>query len=171
MKTLANLALFQIGWFASVLGAAQGHPFAGPLVVGIAIAIHLRWFGTKREALLILASAAFGTVAESALSLTGLVSYRSDPVPSWLCPPWITAMWANFAMTLRHSLRWLEGRWFLGWLLGAAAGPLAYVAGSRLGAIELLDAIPALSILASVWAGALIALPLLSRKIARSTSR
>jgi hypothetical protein len=149
---LANAVLFHIGWFASVLGAATGHPFAGPIVVALLLVAHLRLFGTRREAILILASAALGALAESALGLTGWLSYRSHPGPSWLCPPWIVAMWVNFGMTLRHSLRWLEGRRAFAALIGGFFGPFAYVAGSRLGAIELVQPGPALIALGVVWA-------------------
>lgn len=162
MKILANVLLFHIGWFASVLGAAQDRPYLGPAVVGIALAIHLCLFGTRRELLLILASAALGTIAESAFARTGFASYRADPLPPWLCPPWISAMWANFAMTLRHSLRWLEARPFLALVVGAAAGPLAYLAGARLGAIAFHDPAPAILFLAALWATALAALLRLS---------
>ena len=159
MKLLGNVALFQIGWLASVLGAAQDRPFLGPIVVSIVVAIHLRSLGTKGEGLLILASALLGTTAESVLASTGTLSYHADPPPLWLCPPWITAMWANFAITLRHSLRWLESRPALAALLGAVAGPLAYAAGARLGAIEPLGMLAFLS-LAMLWG---ISVPILFR--------
>jgi hypothetical protein len=155
VKTAANVALFQIGWFASILGAAGGHAFVGPVAVGLILAIHFRWLGTKREWPLLVLSGALGTLAESVLALTGLVSYRADPAPRWLCPPWITAMWVNFAMTLKHSLGWLEGRCVLALLLGALAGPLAYVAGERLGAIELARPPLALTTLGLIWGSAL----------------
>ena len=158
VRTLLNIALFQIGWFASVLGAAHHRPYLGPLVVGTALAIHLRFFGTKLEALLILASALLGTVAESSLALAGLLAYRADPGPAWACPPWIVAMWANFGLTLRHSLRGLDGRPLLATAVGAVAGPLAYVAGSRLGALTLLEPVSGVLLLSVLWGGALYAL-------------
>jgi hypothetical protein len=61
-------------------------------------------------------------------------------------------MWANFGMTLRHSLRWLEGRRAFAALIGGFCGPFAYLAGSRLGAIELVQPGPALIAFRAVWA-------------------
>lgn len=151
MKTLLNVALFQIGWFASVLGAAHDRLYPGPLVVGVALALHLRFFGTRREGWLILASALLGLVAESALGLTQLVSYAADPAPAWLCPPWIVAMWANFGLTLRHSLSGLERRPYLATALGAVAGPLAYAGGAELGAIVLHDLVRASLFISVLW--------------------
>jgi hypothetical protein len=65
-----------------------------------------------------------------------------------------------FATTLNVSLRWLRGRPLLGALLGAVGGPLAYLAGAKLGGIELLEPALALSALAAGWA---LLLPLLQR--------
>jgi hypothetical protein len=34
-----NLAAFQVGWFSCVLGAANGYPFIGPVVVAMVVAM------------------------------------------------------------------------------------------------------------------------------------
>jgi tetrahydromethanopterin S-methyltransferase subunit D len=59
---------------------------------------------------------------------------------------------------LTSSLRWLQGRWLLGSLFGAVGGSLSYVAGARLGALDL-PASASLWVIALLWA---LALPLLS---------
>ena len=41
MKLFLNFAAFQIGWFSCVLGAAYELPWAGPLAVGLIVALHL----------------------------------------------------------------------------------------------------------------------------------
>ncbi len=38
MRLLLNFAAFQIGWFACVLGAANGFPWLGPVVVAAVVA-------------------------------------------------------------------------------------------------------------------------------------
>ena len=63
-------------------------------------------------------------------------------------PYWILAMWALFATTLNASLGWLHGRPALAGALGMLSGPLAYWAGARLGAIELVQPAAALAALA-----------------------
>jgi hypothetical protein len=50
------------------------------------------------------------------------------------------------------ALDWLKNRWLASVVLGAAAGPLSYWAGARLGALELIDPVPALLALAIGWA-------------------
>ena len=52
-----------------------------------------------------------------------------------LGPLWLMALWMSFATTVRHSLRWLNGRPILQASLGLIGGPLAYLTGESLGAI------------------------------------
>ena len=78
----------------------------------------------------------------------------ADEVGSLLAgtaPHWIIALWALFATTLNLSLRWLHGRWWLSALFGAIAGPLAFYAGSRLGAVRFSEPAIALAWLALGW--------------------
>ena len=42
MRLFINFLAFQLGWFASVLGAAHGLPWAGPVVVAMVVMLHLR---------------------------------------------------------------------------------------------------------------------------------
>lgn len=153
LRTLGNVALFQAGWLACVLGAAAGRAWVGPLAVGVVLAFHLVGLGHIDEARLVGWCVAIGAAADSLLGGTGLVAYAAHPGPSFIAPVWIVAMWANFGITLRHSLAWLSRRRLAASLLGVLGGPLAYAAGSRLGAIEVSsDGILALALL---WGAAL----------------
>jgi hypothetical protein len=60
-------------------------------------------------------------------------------------------LWANFATTLNVSLRPLRERLGLAALLGVIGAPLAYFGGSRLGALELVEAVPALLAIGAGW--------------------
>ena len=64
-------------------------------------------------------------------------------------------MWVNMAASLRYSLGWMRNRYFLGALLGMILGPAAYLAGERLGGINLIDGMLPIAI---EW---FIAMPLL----------
>ena len=66
------------------------------------------------------------------------------------------------AIALNVTLRWLRYRLWLSSLLGALAGPLAFISGVRLGAAQFVDARPALIALALGWGVALPALVWLS---------
>ena len=67
-------------------------------------------------------------------------------------PYWIVAIWALFAITLNVSMRALRDRLWLGALLGLVGGPAAYYSGAKLGALTLVQALPALAALALGWA-------------------
>lgn len=136
---LLNFAGFQLCWFANVLAAAHGLPWAGPLLTLAWLGAHVALLRDDApcDARVILAGAAFGWLADSALVLAGLIAF---PEPARLGAPttiWMVALWAGFAATLRHALGWLRGRWLAGAVLGALGGPLAYLAGESLGAIVL----------------------------------
>jgi len=152
-----NLALFQIGWWALVLSAAQGRPLIGLVIVALILAWHL---GLVRplasEALLIGLAALIGLSFDSLLIATGWVSF-GPPTPvaaptTALPPPWMVALWANFATTLNLSLVGLQSRPGLAALLGLVGGPLAYWGGASLGAMTFVSPLPALIALALGWA-------------------
>jgi len=165
MRTLLNFAAFQVGWFACVLGAANGQPWIGLPVVGLAIALHLLLAERPaREARLIVFAIAVGLVADSLLASSGWLRYASPAPAAELAPYWILAMWALFATTLNVSMSWLRGRPGLAVLLGALFGPLSYMAGRRLGALEFADFQAGTLALAVTWA---VAMPLLMLAAAR----
>ncbi len=159
MKLLINFVAFQLGWFACVLGAANGLPWLGPVVV--AAAWPCTWprrAAPLPELYLVLAAMVLGLVADSVLLATGWLSYSVGLWLPGLAPYWIVAMWALFATTLNVSMGWMRGRPVLTVLMGAVGGPLSYLAGEKLGAIELTQPVQALAALALAWA---IAMPLL----------
>jgi hypothetical protein len=61
-------------------------------------------------------------------------------------------MWALFATTINVSMAWLKNRWLLASSMGAIFGPLAFIAGERLGAVQFIDRPLALLALAVGWA-------------------
>ena len=154
MRLIVNFVGFQIGWFACVLGAANGRAWVGPVLVLFLLLVHLALSNEKpREAALALAAAGIGFAFDSALIATGTFSPIRQFFPSPFSTLWLVAMWVNFAILLNVSLRWLKGRYFLSAALGFIGGPMAYYAGARLGAIRIPEPlVPKLLILAAAWA-------------------
>lgn len=129
------------------------------------LAVQLPLGGSPRLDLVLAAAAALtGLGCDTLYIRLGLLDYAVPEPWSGLAPYWILVMWANFGLTLNHSLRWLQNRLALAALLGALGAPLAYLAGVQLGA-AVLTAPPALvyGAIALAWAVAAPALLALAR--------
>jgi Protein of unknown function (DUF2878) len=159
MRTLVNVVQFQIGWFACVLGAASGRAWTGAMIALALVAFHFaRAENLPAELALVVVAAAFGVVADTALIQLGWLTLSSGVSFSGVTAYWMVALWMIFATTLYHSLGWLRRQVALSAVLGAAAGPLSYYAGERLGALEIADSAAAYLGIAIVWAAAMPAL-------------
>jgi len=152
-RLVVNIAAFQAGWLACVLGAANGYPLAGPLVVLGVVSIHLAMAArANRELILILLAGMLGAILDSALLRTGWLTYPNGMILAGTAPYWLVAMWLSFATTLNVSLRWLRGRAWAALILGAVGGPISYLAGARLGGLEIVEPQAAFAALAIGWA-------------------
>lgn len=158
-STVGSAVVSQVGWFACVLGAAWDQPWIGPAFVMGALVLEA---STSKQAYRLFswaaAAMALGLAVDSLLALLGLFRFASPLPVDWVSPPWMVALWLNFALALAGCLKWLAGRYLLGALLGLAGGPLAYAAGSRLGAMELSDPLWSLVAVGLAW---LVAVPVL----------
>jgi hypothetical protein len=170
MRLLANFVAFQAGWFACVLGAANGRFFLGPAVVAAAVTLHLALSEDRRgQALLLAAAAVLGLLVETALSAIGATAPVRDAIPAPFPPLWLFALWPNFAAAVPVSMRFLRGRTALCAALGAAAGPGAYYAGARLGALSFPGGARfGLALLAVVWGVSVPLLVRLSERVERT---
>lgn len=151
-QTISNIVLFQIGWFACVLGGAYDFAILGS---GIALAIiifHLyranKW---QQEFLLILIAMFVGFGWDSYLVYQELVEYPYGQLSMNTAPYWIVMMWGLFTTTLNVSLSWLKNRLAISVVFGAIGGPLAYYAGGNLGALEFVDMQKSIISLAIGW--------------------
>lgn len=152
-SVVVNLLAYQAAWFACVLGAAHGQPLAGLAVAGGALALHLATArAPRRELTLVAVAAVLGAMFESLLMASGWARATDLLL--------MVALWAVFATTLNVALRPLRGRYLLCAVLAAVGAPLAYHAGARLGALEMVDSVPALLLISAGWA---VLLPVLMR--------
>lgn len=153
-----NYLLYELGWCACVLGAAWGHPWIGSAVGVVPIAIHVLRSRRRRDALVLtLATAAIGLAVDSVQIALGTLRFDVGTITSWLPPPWLVLVWAQFAMTFHFGLAWLKGRPGRAAMFGAVGGPLAFLAGRRLGVVVLHpDLWPSMVTLALGWS---IAIP------------
>ena len=164
-KVVLNFVACQLAWSACVLGGANGRPLAGALVAAAVIGLHLALARRPApEALLILAASLIGLVWDSALIAIGLFTYPSGILVPGLAPYWMIALWAVFATSLNLSMGFLKGRLWLAALVGGIGGPVSYLAGGRLGGLEMSDPVLALGAQALGWA---VLLPVLTHLAAR----
>lgn len=152
-RLLVNFAAFQIGWFSCVLGASNGYPLAGPIVVLLVTALHLSFaYEPRKELSLILIAAVVGACFDSLVVQTGWIAYPNGILLDGTAPYWIVAMWLLFATTLNVSLRWMHRNYAISALFGFVGGPLSYIAGAKLGGLVFIETAPALAALAIGWA-------------------
>lgn len=152
MATLSNVILFQLGWFACVIGAAKGNLAIGPMVAAGVIVVHFALSAHRiwNEAVILGLVTVGGVLADSVLMRLGILGFAGGALGGVLCPVWMMALWAMFATLLSSSLSWMRKRYVLGTLFGAVGGPLSYFAGQRLGALNLHPPI--------AWSGAAVSL-------------
>lgn len=156
MRKLINFVLFQLGWFACILGAAHGYVPLAMTFCGAIVVFHL-WQSHQRmkEGELLLKIGLLGLVADTTLMQTGSLVFESPGPITLLSPIWMWALWLILGCTLNESMSWLKGRYVLASILGAITGPLSYFAGVELGAASWGNEAKALVLLALIWATAM----------------
>ena len=86
-RKLINFVTFQAGWFACVLGAANGLPWLGTLLVCLIVAAHIKMSDRPRvEALLLFLCVMLGLVFDSFVVSSGWVLYPNGVLMSGIAP-------------------------------------------------------------------------------------
>ena len=135
---IINFILFQIGWFACVVGAAKQMPWLGVIVVLAIVIWHLSQAKQpKLEVYLLILTLIIGAIYDQTMLQNKLLTYQVHGWSNSLTPAWILALWAEFATILNVSLRWMRGHWLIAILFGAIGGPLAYIGAAKLGAVTI----------------------------------
>jgi hypothetical protein len=152
---VTNLLSFGIGWFACVVGAANGTPSYGVAVAAMLLALNILVAeDALHEARVVVMVGALGFVIDTILALAGIFIF--DPRTSnhsWLCPIWLVAIWMMFGSTLTASLAWLAARTAVAAIMGAIVGPLSYFTAARMGALAIPAPVaPRLATIALIWA-------------------
>lgn len=150
---LANFALFQISWFACVLGGARNLAWYGVAVALLNLILQIYLSKNRQlDIRLVLSALALGLIFDAIPLHMGWISFAD--MPYWsdaLAPAWMLALWAMLATTLNVSLVWLKPKPILSVLLGALSGPLAYLAGAKLGAMQIHNMQASMIYLALGW--------------------
>ena len=130
---LLNAALFQLGWFACVLGG----DFIAVVVTATILFAHGQLFVlARREWLLIVGVALVGIFLDGVWVFSGVLDF---PQAQSIIPIWLVCLWVIFATSLCHSFYWLQRRLVLASLLGAMAGPSSYLAGAAMAGVVIAE--------------------------------
>ena len=165
-SSVINFSLYQLGWFACVLGAARGWGWPGAAIALALTALHLALVERPGvEAPLLAAAGLVGLVVDSAHAGFGILEFHGHQAGT-VAPLWIIALWLQFGTLLHFGLRWLSRRYLLASILGLIGGPMSFLAGERLGAATFGEPRGlSLAILGLSWAVALPALVALGDRL------
>lgn len=143
---VGNGVVFQIAWFACVLGGAAGTSLWGAATLAALLAMSLYGSSTGRDLILTLAVVAVGFLLETIWIRTGVLNYQG----ATLAPVWIVMLWAAVGLTVNHCLSMFKARPWLGGVLAGVGAPFSYLGGERLGAVTIADPWQLLAI-SAVW--------------------
>ncbi len=160
MVQTLNFLLYEIGWFACVVGTACARPWLGSFIAFLLVLIHLGLSTNRTGQLQILIVATvIGLTVDSALLALGVFRFSNGWLVTWLPPVWMSILWMQFGTTFRYCLGWLSGRYALSSLLALLGAPAAFLGGERIGAVSFIaPRLPHLAMLGAAWA---VALPVL----------
>jgi len=155
MNSFINFVLMQIGWFAAILGAAHQQAWIGSAAAVAIVMQHcFRAEQPMTELKLIAIAIAVGFVLDSGLAIAGLIEFTSGVIVPGLTAHWMLGLWVVFATALTSTLQWLIKRPLWAMLFGAIGGPLAYLSGAKLGAIQITSELT-YGLIAIGWAAAM----------------
>lgn len=163
---MINFVVFQLGWFSAILGAANQFNLIGMILVLLCCLLNIKLLPHPRLNIrLIFLSVTLGLVLDSLALYLDLISYITTPWwPLQLAPLWILGLWALFATTLNGYLAWINRFPLIGILGGMVFGPLAYLAGLKLGAVVYIASIATWIYLAFAWGIAMMILLKMNRQ-------
>lgn len=136
---LVNMALMQALWFAAVIGAAFELTWPALVTLIVFAGWQLQASGNKSNDMLLMLIALFlGLLLDTIWLRLGWIQYSEQwPIPGF-APLWILALWIGLALTLNHSLAWLQNKLLVAGLLSGLASPLSYLGAERLGAVAII---------------------------------
>lgn len=157
--SITNAVIYQLGWFACVVGAARGWGTEGAVIAFGLTAVHLLLAESpRREVPLLAAAGLIGITVDSLHAGFGVLEFSGHQAGT-PAPLWIVALWVQFGTVLHFCMQWLSRRYLLASVLGLVGGPLSFLAGERMGAAAFSEPRSmSLAILAISWS---LALPLL----------
>jgi len=133
-----NMLWMQALWFGAVIGAAHELLWLAPvLLIGFAFWEFRPVRRVYGDFQLMLVAVLIGLILDTTWVQLGWLEFAAGWALSERAPLWILLLWAGLALTLNHSLAWLQSRLVLAAILGGVVSPFSYLAAARLGAVDI----------------------------------
>jgi hypothetical protein len=127
-----NIVFYLVNWLAAVAGAGHGLWWPGLALFGLFAAWQFATTAWPRaDACLVAGIGLLGFAIDSAFAQSGLMEFSTALPWPHLAPLWMVVLWTSFALSLNHSLAFVQARPRLAVVLGACGAPFAYWAAGR----------------------------------------
>jgi hypothetical protein len=169
-RSIAPWLAFQAVWLVCAIGAASGSGVPGIAAALMFAAAMIAWSPQPvRDALVVAISGIAGFLIESAMVSAGLIRFSAPWPIETMVPAWMVALWIAFGASVPSFADRLGAhRLKIAATLGAVAGPLAYLAGARLGALQLVGSVTlSLLVISAIWAAVMAGLVALHARFDR----
>ena len=135
MNNVINFIAFQLIWLIAVVGAS--HQIQWPCLIAVILFCIWQLSPKRRHQTdigLIIFALIIGTMLDSLWQGLNLIQFELQM--AMLPPLWILLLWITLALSINHSLSWLNKSPWFPLLFGAIGAPLSYYAGHRIGAVD-----------------------------------
>jgi hypothetical protein len=152
-----HLIAYYLAWFSAILLASKQQNSYAVLAVMLAVLFQVIWQYkvAKRTQGLWLMMALFvtlGTLTDTLMMKMGLIEFSVNPFNDYLSPPWMSALWASFAITFYSVMSFFFERYLLDGILSLVAFPISYSAGAALQAAYLPHGYSSSIVIGLIWA-------------------
>ena len=151
---LFNLIGFNISWFGLILLGNTFIPFAI-----LWLGLHMMYCKQRfPEIKLIITVTSIGILVDSILSFFDVLLFNEPLLTSLvLIPLWLITLWAVFAATIAHSLKFLAHSKKVQFMIGFIFPPISYIGGASLSSVYFGQSIwMTYFIFAPIWGGLLV---------------
>ncbi len=171
--SLVNGLLYGITWFILIIYGAKGSQMIPILAAIGCYIVQITLFATyDRKSLRIciplsILAIGFGLLQEMVFIHSGVLAYPKEGI---FPPLWLLVLYPLFSLTLNSSLAFLNKNLVLTFFLGGFGALLSYLAGERLGGVQLFAPL-AYPVLFLSWGLFLTVMIILNRKLITSKNR
>lgn len=129
---------YKIVWLCCVLGGGvYGYPFTAGLPIVVWTLLWIAQADDKGVFYTSLVALLYGTIADGLLVAFDVMNFASSAQTKTPSPIWMMALWFGFGSIYKTSLGFLKQRVILLSIIGAIGGPMAYLGGANMNAVEI----------------------------------